>query len=614
MTALTDVVLPRLLRVPDYQRGYAWEKQHVEEFLDVLLLLKGEQRHYTGTIVLLEQGPNVVDDNLQSLAPAEVVDGQQRLTTISLVLNEVRRLLAAEGQTQMADGLRRQFLSTTRDGVPVLRLDVQRDARPVWTALLHDQPPPVPDSLAGKRLLIATDLIRSEVRRRYDDGGIAALADLAKMLTTRLQFTLYLLEGHAEIGVVFETLNDRGKPLTELEKVKNYLLFLSARLPGGRRQGLAARINDAWSDVYRYLLEVAAVSSTGEDQFLRAHWLAAVDPVPVRWKGTPSVKRHFDRNRYVDAPDLLVDEVGAYVDSLKRAAQSFADSLRPDVQAFGQFGEQATIARAVHAQLARARTVAVFQPMMIALCELLPRDGQTYSEVMDLCLRFAVRTYLFRGYRADAGQTRLYRLAHEMWNRRMSPAELREALRRLVHGYADDDSVRAAMLDMEDNWYRWGGLRYFLYEYELHLLGGARPETDWLYFNKERREKTVEHILPQTAKDQYWTERFTKRERDRLTDVLGNLVLTRDNSSYSNKPFPDKRGAAGPGERTRPCYAQATLKQEQELARLSDWTPDTLRERQERLAAWALQRWAVEPPRGEVAATNSTTTTRRRLW
>lgn len=594
--SVTDVLVPRLLSVPDYQRGYSWERTQVKDFLDDLRLLGDGHRHYTGTIVLLNGTQPVVDDNFQALMPADVVDGQQRLTTVGLLLNEIRRALAQQGQVQAADGLKRQFLLSSKDGAPLLKMSVQSDARPVWLSLLQDAPVAAPETLSGKRLLNAALQIRQEVADTAQTGGVNALLAFSRKLMTSLQFTLYELDGQAEVGVVFETLNDRGKPLTELEKVKNYLLFLAARLPEGQRQSLAQSINDAWSGIYRRLLEVAAVSSAGEDQFLRAHWLAAVDPVTKRWRGTTSVKERFNRERYQGEDALLVSEVGAYAASLHRAATAFADSLRPDVTAFASFGTVAAEARGVHAQLLRAGTVAVFQPVIIALRHALPEDGRAYVENMDLCLRFAVRTYLIGGYRADAGQTRLYRLAHEVFHGKRDAAGLSEGLRRLVAEYASDDYVRAQMLDMESNWYRWGGLRYFLYEYELGLLKGGRPDTDYAYFEATKREKTVEHILPQTATSEYWSDRFDKRNRDRLTHVLGNLVLTRDNSSYSNKDFPDKRGAAGPGEQVRACYAQASLRQEQELAVLSDWTPETVLQRQEGLAAWALARWAVGQP------------------
>jgi len=594
--SVTDVLVPRLLHVPDYQRGYSWERAQVKDFLDDLRLISDGHRHYTGTIVLLNGASPVVDDNLQALLPADVVDGPQRLTTVGLLLNEIRRALGALGATQAADGLKRQFLLTAKDGAPLLKLSVQSDARPVWMALLQDATVDAPETLSGKRLLDAALQIRKEVAGVAASGGVDALLALSRKLMTGLHFTLYELDGQAEVGVVFETLNDRGKPLTELEKVKNYLLFLAARLPEGQRQALAQTINDAWSSIYRLLLEVAAVSSAGEDQFLRAHWLAAVDPVTKRWRGTTSVKERFNRERYRDHDALLVEEVEAYVASLQPAATAFADSLRPDVSAFASFGPVAASARGVHAQLLRAGTVAVFQPVMIALRHALPRNGRAYVDNLDLCLRFAVRTYLIGGYRADAGQTRLYRLAHEVFHGRRDADDLGEGLRQLVAEYASDDYVRAQMLEMESNWYRWGGLRYFLYEYELSLMKGGRPDTAYSYFEATRREKTIEHILPQTATSAYWKDRFDKRDRERLTHVLGNLVLTRDNSSYSNKDFPNKRGAAGPGEAVRPCYAQASLRQEQELAPVVEWSPQAVVQRQERLAAWALARWAVAPP------------------
>ncbi len=592
----TDVLRPRLLTIPNYQRGYAWEFDQVQDFLDDLRLLEPGKTHYTGTVVLLGNGQPVVDDESNALVRADVVDGQQRLTTVCLLLNELRRALTSAGHETAAQGLRRQFLLISKDGVPCHKLRVGADSLPVWSALLQDQPVAPPETLSGKRLYQAALQIREHVESLMSNSEdpLPGLRGLRDLVVTKLQFTLYTLEQQAEVGVIFETLNDRGKPLTELEKVKNYLLFLAARLPEGQQQALADRINGAWSTIYRLLLEVALVSPAGEDQFLRAHWLAAVDPVPTRWKGTKSLKAQFGRDRYVGNPPLLVQEVGNYVESLARAARAYADSLRPDLQAFGEFGALASKARLAHDRLLRAGTVAVFQPLLIALRERSPNDGGTYLRILDLCQRFAVRTYLIGGYRADAGQTRLYRLAHDLYSGRRTAAELDRPLRKLVAEYASDTYVRHALLDTEFNWYRWGALKYFLYEYELYLLKGGRPDIDYAYFDKSKREKTIEHVLPQSATSDYWKTRFSPDEMRQLTHNLGNLVLTRDNSAYSNKGFPDKRGASGPGAVPRACYAQAPLAQEQELARLTDWTPGEIFARQQRLADWALQHWAVE--------------------
>jgi hypothetical protein len=568
----------------------------VQDFLDDLMLLEPGKTHYTGTVVLLGGGEQIIDDELNALVSADVVDGQQRLTTICLLINEIRRAFESVGETVRSDGLRRQFLLISKDGVPRHKLQVGADSISVWTALLKDQRVEPPDTLSGQRLFSAAmqlrDFVQSLVSASSDP--VSSLVSLVNRVLTSLQFTLYILDQQAEVGVIFETLNDRGKPLTELEKAKNYFLFLAARLPAGHQRALAERINNAWSTIYRLLLETARVSPAGEDQFLRAHWLAAIDPVPIRWKGVKSLKTQFARDNYVGNHDLLISEVGTYVESLARAARAYADSLRPSLKAFTDFGPLAATARSAHNQLSRAGTVAVFQPLMIALREQRPHDGDIYLEILDLCQRFAVRTYLIGGYRADAAQTRLYRLAHDVYSEAQSPEAVGWSLRQLVREYADDAYVRRSLLDTEANWYRWGALKFFLYEYEIHLLGGARPDIAYSYFDKSKREKTIEHVLPQTANSNYWKARFNSDQMRRLTNALGNLVLTRDNSSYSNRAFPQKRGAAGPGIPAKTCYAQAPLAQEQELAQLEDWTPEEIIARQHRLADWALQRWAVD--------------------
>ena len=113
----------------------------------------------------------------------------------------------------------------------------------------------------------------------------------------------------------------------------------------------------------------------------------------------------------------------------------------------------------------------------------------------------------------------------------------------------------------------------------------------WEEIRRRERSDTIEHILPQTPTSSYWRERFNARERRLLMDDLGNLCLTKDNASYSNKPFPEKKGVAGSG---KPCYAESPLFMERELATLDNWDPMQLVARRQRLVNWALDRWRVE--------------------
>src|SRR5207245_4754396 len=99
------------------------------------------------------------------------------------------------------------------------------------------------------------------------------------------------------------------------------------------------------------------------------------------------------------------------------------------------------------------------------------------------------------------------------------------------------------------------------------------------------------HILPQTATDPYWREKFEAAARQQLVHDLGNLCLTYNNSSYKNKAFPEKRGQYG---QSTPCYANSPLYQERDLLEYTDWTPASVQHRRDKLLAFLWDRWQVE--------------------
>ena len=114
--SLQDLFHDRIFRVPSYQRGYAWEKQQVGEFWDDLALLDSSRRHYTGTIVLYQptNARKVEDNEGTHYVEADVVDGQQRLTTIVLLLNEISQALTEyPGSSSLAQGIRKKYVGVT---------------------------------------------------------------------------------------------------------------------------------------------------------------------------------------------------------------------------------------------------------------------------------------------------------------------------------------------------------------------------------------------------------------------------------------------------------------------------------------------------------------------
>lgn len=593
-----------LLRVPDYQRGYAWEERHLEEFWEDLEVLPLDARHYTGTVVLLRRpGERIRDDRRVHYDVADIVDGQQRLTTLVLLLNEVRRHLLRVGADQPAAQIADHYLWVQRDGTKRAILELGPDIDRFWQrrVLADDGNLDSPSVHSERRLLEAREFFKAKV-----SGLVAAAAhqverqllELHDKLTEQLRFTLYEVDDTAQVGVIFETLNDRGKPLTELEKSKNYLLFLASGLEDGPRRALSEDINHSWARVYERLMRAGQTRPASEDAFLRAHWLMSVDPYPRNWAGTASLKARFPRQHYWQDLDALTGDVRSHAEGLERAARAFADIHRPTADdAFADLPDALRgQVREASERLRRLGALATFQPLLMAVRLAHPRDGQLYLDVVELCERFAFRVYRLRGFRANTGQTRMYRLAHGVFRGATGGdqllADLRHEILRRCSSTAFEHAFAAE--GDETNWYTWSGLRYFLYEYELYLTRGRSEQVTWQHLAQRQLQETIEHILPQSPRRRQWSA-FNTAERAKLTHDLGNLVLTLDNSRYSNRSFAQKRGSTGSTVGgPEACYARSLLIQEREIADNENWTPAEVRARKERLVAWAKQRWGVD--------------------
>ena len=288
----------------------------------------------------------------------------------------------------------------------------------------------------------------------------------------------------------------------------------------------------------------------------------------------------------------MLRELHKYVNGLRDACICFCDALRPArSNAFNNFnGDVRQDIIRWNEKLVRIGVTATFLPLLMAARTQWPSAPKKYLEIVKLCELFAFRVYLAGEFRSNYGQAALFRIAYKV----ADGMEFDDAVWRVkkeMNSRANsrfDDFTRR---EKPDHWFSWRGLRYFLYEYEQHLASdkGVSPRVDW---EKTRSEESREHILPVTITNQsYWQQYFDADTHKEYVDDIGNLVLTRDNSSLWNKPFPDKKGTF---DAKWPCYAASSLFQERELAFQDDWTPKAIDERRARLLAWAKERWHVD--------------------
>ena len=606
--ALDDLFRKRLFRVPDYQRGYSWEAQQVEEFLEDLELLSPQRLHYTGTIVLHKADPTAspMDQDGNNYNSVDVVDGQQRLTTIVLLMQGIKRRLTefSDEAKILSQGIEKNFIATIgTNGQPLYKLSLNQDLDHYFkSSIIADQSGVEgPQLTSERRLETAMERIAFYLTTHLDREGSRGeewLRELYSKLAMQLRFTLYEVEDEAEVGVIFEVMNDRGKPLTDLEKVKNFLLHTSIAI--GIDNELAKAVNGAWGEILRQLMSANLVSGADEDRLLRAHWLTHYNPQSRQWKGSRSIKEEFDLRKYRERPEDLLDRLHRYTEGLRASCISFCDAYQPGrPDSFRSFAKMSKTRREVlewSAKLDRIGVVAPFLPLLLAARTRWPSDPKRYLRILKLCEAFAFRVYRLAGHRANAGQSSLFHLGHSLAGRTQRFRDILNELKWELNYWCNDHRFKELMSANSSQMraaYDWRGLRYFLYEYEISIAqsDGSSPIVTWDELRKRDRQDTVEHVLPQSIDDRpYWIERFDQSHRRYVHD-LGNLTLTKHNSSYGNKPFHAKKGSV---DARRHCYAKSPFYAERELTRWDDWTPSTIEERRTTLLEWARTRWNVD--------------------
>lgn len=610
--SLDNLFHKRIFLVPDYQRGYSWEKRHVQEFLEDLEILRENKFHYTGTIVLhkIPSTSNLSDSEGGSYSRFAIVDGQQRLTTIVILLNEICQFLQrySDSAKTLSQGIKKVYVSAMEpNSGPLYKLKLNNDTDHYFRhAILAEKPAVEGASISSEKRL---QLVKDEISKylisnieKHDQQSELWLTKLYQKLSTQLRFTLYQVENEAEVGVIFEVMNDRGKPLTDLEKVKNFLLHMSTRLDTDNNH-LTETVNEAWSQILRQLMLSGLESSSNEDRLLRMHWIAYYNYQSRHWQGSRSVKEYFDLRKFEDDHAELLRMLNSYVEGLRESCISFCDIYKPNRSGSFQSYQVNQKSRrniiALSEKLNRINVLEPFIPLLIASRKKWANSPEEYQKIVCFCEKYSFRVFRLNGSRSNAGQGTLFWLAYCIANEGYGiDSVIKSLTKELSHRSNSEMYLMSLSPDSRSNspegWYKWRGLRYFLYEYEESLANknGANPKIDWAQIRETELEDSIEHILPVTIEGQeYWEQRFDSSNHEKYLHDLGNLTLTKHNSHYKNKDFVRKKGSVNSEGH---CYSKSPLFVERELERWDEWTVESITERKNVMLNWAKDRWSVD--------------------
>lgn len=596
---LTSLFAESLYQIPDYQRGYAWEGKQWKDFIQDIDALVDEKEkvksHYTGTVVVYaRRDAQMRVYDTKHLNVLDVVDGQQRLTTSCLYLSVIIRALQAKGESAYERGISDYLYSGA-----ICKLTLNNDTGNVFYDLLKTgRVNTAPQSPHQTRLIVAFNRFQEHIDERLTklgSEGIAYLKDLYYAVTQKLHFTFYTIEEECEIGMTFELMNSRGKGLSVLELLKNYLMYWVSRngTDEEERNTTTTLINKNWKDIYANLGSCMG----DEDQCLRIAWTLYCSSSPANWIGYDGFKGDDYIPLRTFTPKRTMADTKAFIvrfaDGLAEISAHYASITSPTASNTVSRDELLWLTKIHH-----TGNIANFLPLMVAARK--HRKGGSISEAdyiahLKALECFAYRVFLYKGRRSNAGKSSFYRWGDQIFTQTQPLRDVTALVHDLTRYYATEESFTGENAK-PGNWYGTRHrLRYTLFEYELHLLATEgkekQPHLTWEQLN----DSTIEHILPQTPEENsHWKDVWCPDKFNACVHDIANLVLTQNNSNYWNFEFSRKKGTPGQS----PSYSNSDIRQERKISSFPDWAPKEFMERRSELVAWINDRWKIESGRG----------------
>ncbi|WP_084590780.1 DUF262 domain-containing protein [Arenimonas metalli] len=550
--SLSKLLDRRLFRIPDYQRAYSWTSQQRDDLFDDLIKthVKGkDEGHFMAALVCLRRGTQELGtDEFQVL---DVVDGQQRITTLILLLKTICVALDSKDKTQKKLQGELSDLLVKPDSDELLLLQTNHDSSHYFSDYLRKgkiAPVSNANTTADREILLAIEDCRRFVSRWRDN--VSDLIALGALLKNRLYFLLHEIEEEKTVYTVFEVLNSRGLSVSWLDRLKSILMGVAFELPKVDTDSLIKELHTKWRDIYAVI---------GLRQGLSTEALRFAATLRAR-----------------TAPSRTMSEEDA-VHALRDLALNSAKGLREVASWLLEVTKASDRVVANHRLNAVTR---ISQARLLAVAISL-RDDISKADKEKLLAQWERVTFRIYGMMGNDARTRVgdyIRLAWQVVNENLSKAEIGRG----IAAIGKDFPIEKAVDELRNaNCYEgWEvELRYFMFRYEEHL-----SRNKGMIFSKDQWEKiwmaspsdSIEHIHAKS--------KAPEKQKHRL----GNLVLLTPNlnSKLSAKPAKEKADS----------YIKTGLlvagRVGAMISKSGAWSKKEIEAWEGELVAWAEKEWA----------------------
>jgi uncharacterized protein with ParB-like and HNH nuclease domain/predicted transport protein len=553
--------------IPIYQRTYSWTERECRQLWDDVIRAGSDENvqvHFVGSIVYVRD-----DVGITLNAPAMVIDGQQRLTTVMLMLAALTEALERlpEDQQEPIEGftpkaLRKEYLvNDDRIGDKRFKLLLTQTDRDTLCAILDRRELPPHPSIKVRDNF---QLFRGWIATQGSDLRAVCLG-IAKLMVVEV----WLNRQYDNPQLIFESMNSTGKELSQADLIRNFVLM-----------GLEPSLQTKLYEHYWRPMEVGfGQEAYGQhfDGFIR-HFLT------VRTGDIPNQREVYEAFKsYTRTPEVRDSGVEGLLQDLLWSSKHYcamALGAEPDTE----------LSRAFHDL--RELRVDVAYPLLLEMYDDY-ETGVLAREDFLKALRL-IESYVYRRAVCTIPTNSLNKTFSTM-GRSLKKARYLESINAYFlmlpsyRRFPDDEEFMQALRTKD---LYTGGSRklYLLRRLENHGRKEPVPVNEY----------TIEHIMPQNNNlSAEWREALGpdwERVHHQYLHTLGNLTLTGYNSEYSDRPFREKRDMDG-------GFRHSPLRLNNGLGRLERWDEESIFLRGERLAQQAVSIWPMPTLSAEALVT-----------
>ncbi len=524
--------------VPLFQRAYSWDKKEWETLWNDLLELCEEDEprdHFIGSMVTMP-----TDSVPQGISKFLLIDGQQRLTTIFILLALVRDEAKSSAGSTLAQEIEETLLTNRfKQGEDVWKLLPTQADREAFLQLLR----------AGDTIQQTTRVSKASefFRRRLRSAEAPDLEILKKVIVDNLVLVSIVLDPDDNPHLIFESLNAKGKPLSQADLIRNYFFMRihadqQQRLYETTWEPMQERLGDSLTECIRhFLMKDSALVKRGEVYF--------------------ALKRGADTKSQ--------EEVIDYLHEIAKFADYYAKLLRP--------GEENSYKLRERMKRLNRLEVTVAYPFLLNVYD--DYTNQRISEDEFGAILEVIENFVLRRLVCAVPTNQLNKMFPSLYAQAAESVSLVEGVKESLRtkNYPRDAEFRDRFMSS-----RLYGSADRAARTKLIL---ERLETS--FENKEAvpyDNLTIEHVMPQTLTD-WWKHHLDddfESTHELLLHTIGNLTLTGYNPELSNADFPYKRKV----------FEESHLDLNGWFRDCEVWNEDAIRARAEVLAERALSVWS----------------------